>query len=146
MQFDPSSFTDNYGLYVIIETVPGVAFHENNFRVVGITKSKKTAEKYSGPNRIIRGPVTMLDGDILPVKTQNPEPKFPFDVYYHTPEVPGFHKTIDPAKVNFHQFTPGFNFPNQNQLYNPNPLNKSTFFTQGYPFNSNKDSNKMDID
>lgn len=168
MQFNPTSFTDNYGLYVIIETVPGVAFLENNFRVVGIAKSRKTAEKYSGPNRIIKGPVTMLDGDVFPVRTQNPsDPKFPYDVYYEKPEVPEFHKTTEPAKVIFPQFTPNPSFPfpfEQNPAntnlpaayptQNPNILNQPPFFNQGLTlkppaqnnFNSNKDSNKMDID
>lgn len=159
MQLGPNNFNvNNLGMFVIIETVPGTAFHENNFRVVGITHSRNAANKYAGPNRIIKGPVPMLDGLDLPVKTNPFEQQPTFEIYYGKPETPGFNPTTDPAKVNFN-----FTKPNPPNFMNPQPTTPfpNTFTPQTNIFNQNgnnftqpgsknnnqnKNNNQMDID
>lgn len=112
MQTDPKQFFKQTGIYVIIEknldiTVSGYV------RVIGVATSYDDAMKYSGPNRIIEGPVPFLgktDFEQQLMKVSYPMFKKEFEPVFTPPNLIDknpFEQTkpidINPFKIYKHQ-------------------------------------------
>lgn len=132
MNFGPKSFDlRSNGVYVIIETLPDVAFSSKpNYKVIGAAHSLETAKRYDGPNRTIKGPVPLFDADISD-PTPNPFKPGIFPIP-NNPDI--FPPNINPHPV-FNPFDP------------PKPVFDFGLPTKPfYPLHdNNNNSNSMDL-
>jgi hypothetical protein len=68
---------NNYNhVYVILEIDNSIPFVEN-YKVIGVAYSLETVKYYAGPNRIIKGPVPILETPVL-IQPTNYNPTFTF--------------------------------------------------------------------
>ena len=142
MNFGPKSFDiKSNDVYVIIETIPDIAFLHTNYKVIGVAHSLEIANKYSGPNRIIKGPVPLFDS--MP-NFHNPTPN-PFKPNPFKPNIflqPNQdilppHIKIPPPFNPFGPSNPNYNFGLPQSPINPhNPFNL---------MHDNNDNDRMDL-
>lgn len=103
MNFPPTFFNQQQqqGLYVIIETDPDIAFTQHSYKVIGACMSYNNAMVYSGSNRIIKGPIPLLD-TAMPQKYPNPDMPPTFYPYPNPYPLP----PMGPAMPRFDPYTP----------------------------------------
>ena len=107
MNFGPKNFDfESNCYYVIIELNQSIAFSDNSFKIIGITHSLEMANKYSGSNRIIRGPIPMLDSYFPEPKYEGPIPNFIPFIYQEVPKINPFE--IDNPQFNFYNIQPTY--------------------------------------
>jgi hypothetical protein len=125
MNMNPSNFNFNFQkdqYYVIIEKSNSLTIIDDSIKIIGICKDYESAKKYLTPNRIIKGPVPLLD--------------FKFDFGPSKDIFPDIDFTLPPYKP---PFNPLF-IPNPN--INPNsPFNISS----NTPFNPSFQTDKPNI-
>jgi len=138
MNFGPKSFDiKSNGVYVIIETIPDIAFSHTNYKIIGVAHSLEIANKYSGPNRIIKGPVPLFDS--MP-NFHDPIPNpFKPNIFPQptNPDIFPPHIKINPPFNPFGPSKPDYNFGLPQSPINPhNPF---------YQMHNNNDNDRMDL-
>jgi hypothetical protein len=118
MNFGPKQFDfKTNGVYVIIESLPDIAFTEHSYKVIGVAHSLETAKLYGGPNRQIKGPVPIFDAaPIFPNPMRDPFKPDIFPEPLPNPFKPDMFPEPFPKLPNPNPFGP-----------NPNPFNPDLF-------------------
>lgn len=141
MQVGPSNFnlvidSNTMNVYVIIENMPEVPFNAQNCRIIGVTRSLDVANRYAGPNRIIKGPVPFFD-DFTPPEIIRKQPTIfptttddakPYSFPRITPSPLQFPTLTSIDKVVKPTPTP---FPNQPVPFPPYPSTYMPSYQQG---------------
>lgn len=138
------------GFYVIIEQNSIIPFSEHSFRIIGVTNTLANAQKFLTSNRIIKGPVPILDNNFIfpeipiflpdpQIKTATTEQKkFEFQppIFSDPPLfLPDPQIKMEPTKFEFKP--PLISDPNMKSNYNPFLTNFNPFDQNANTFNFN---------